>query len=76
MNLGGCTSIYIEMTLRAIVLQHSVLVLIAVKVVTQLRAIELLALMFTGDTKIHYHKRSTIYILTYFPLLIEVLVQF
>ena len=51
-DLGGWASIYIEMSLRAIVLQPSVLVLIAMKLVIQLRAIELLALMFTGNTNI------------------------
>ena len=52
--VGGWASIYIEIPLRAIVLQHSVLVLIAIKLVTQLRAIELLALMFTGNTTNYY----------------------
>jgi len=54
--IGGWASIYIEMSLRAIVLQPSVLVLIAMKLVIQLRAIELLALMFTGNTNIYCYE--------------------
>ena len=52
--VGGWASIYIEMPLRAMDLKSLLLLLMSTKLVTPLRAMELLALMFTGNTTNYY----------------------
>ena len=51
---GGWASTYIEIPLRATGQKYSMLVLVGMKLVTPLPAIDFLSLMFTGNTT-HYY---------------------